>query len=86
MSAELNRAQAQLEAAAGDCAAACRALASMQRATERLCALADGADDRRRCDDAKTRLVAARDRVRSACGGCPGGPSVDRNAPIVPSR
>jgi hypothetical protein len=69
-SAELARAQADLEAAQGDCAAACRALASMQHATERLCALAGEPDDRRRCEDAKKRLLAARDRVRSACGEC----------------
>jgi hypothetical protein len=68
---ELARAEAQLEAARSDCAAACRALASMQRATEHLCALADESDDRRRCEEARKRLLAARDRVRSSCGGCP---------------
>jgi hypothetical protein len=68
--AEFARAQAELEAAQGDCEAACRALASMQRATERLCALAGEPDDRRRCEDARKRLLAARDRVRSACGEC----------------
>jgi hypothetical protein len=59
-----------MEAASADCAAACRALASMERATVRLCSLADAPEDQERCDAARHRLVAARERVRSACGGC----------------
>jgi hypothetical protein len=68
--AELQRAQAALEASAGDCAGACRALASMERATSHLCELSGEDDDRRRCDDAKKRLGDARDRVRRQCGAC----------------
>lgn len=67
---ELARAEAALAAAQGDCAQACRALASMQRATNHLCALVEGSDDGRRCEDARRRLLAARDRVRSSCGEC----------------
>jgi hypothetical protein len=80
--AELDRAMAELEASASDCAQACRALASMERATAHLCALADQTDDQRRCDDATKRLREARDRVRTSCGACPGGPSVDPGAPV----
>jgi hypothetical protein len=80
--ADLDRAQASLEASASDCTAACRALASMERAAVRLCTLAGAPDDARRCDDAKQRLVAARDRVRLACGTCPGGPTVEHGAPL----
>jgi hypothetical protein len=69
--AELDRAQRDLEAAASDCEAACRALASMERATSHLCSLADEDADRRRCDDARGRLAEARKRVRGACGTCP---------------
>ena len=69
--AELDRAQRDLEAAASDCEAACRALASMERATTHLCSLADQDADRRRCDDARGRLAEARKRVRGACGTCP---------------
>jgi hypothetical protein len=69
--AELGRAQHDLEAAAGDCSVACRALASMERATQHLCDLAVDADDQGRCGDARQRLLAARQRVRSACGTCP---------------
>jgi hypothetical protein len=71
-----------LSGAANDCVTACRALGSMDRATGQLCALSGAAVDQPQCDDAKGRLLRARDRVRSSCGGCPGGPSVDRNAPI----
>jgi type IV secretory pathway VirB10-like protein len=68
--AELDRAQRDLELAASDCESACRALASMERATSHLCSLAEEPDDQRRCDDARLRLSAARGRVRAACGGC----------------
>jgi hypothetical protein len=79
---QLEEAQRELETSAGDCAAACRALGSMERAAAHLCALADQPDDRRRCDDAKRKVYAARDRVRQTCNTCPGGPSLDPNAPI----
>ena len=69
--AELARAQADLEAASSDCTAACRALASMERATRHLCELAADPEDQGRCNDARQRLLAARERVRSACGTCP---------------
>jgi hypothetical protein len=68
--AELERAQSDLQAAAADCAAACRALSSMERATQHLCILVSDPDDQKRCDDAQHRLAAARERVRSSCGTC----------------
>src|SRR5258708_27744636 len=82
---EFARARVDLEAAASDCSVACRALTSMERAVVHLCALTEEPDDRRRCDSAKKQLLDARTRVRQACGSCPAGPSVDREAPI-PSR
>jgi hypothetical protein len=69
--AELERAQSDLDAAATDCAAACRALSSMERATQHLCTLVSDPDDQKRCDDAQHRLATARERVRSSCGACP---------------
>ena len=63
---ELDRAESQVNASVGDCATACRALASMERAAEHLCALDGG----RECDHARERLAAARERVRASCGGC----------------
>ena len=63
---ELDRAESQVGAALSDCATACRALESMERAAEHLCALDSGTDCRR----ARERLEAARERVRASCGGC----------------
>ncbi|HEX7600145.1 MAG TPA: hypothetical protein VF316_01020 [Polyangiaceae bacterium] len=65
---ELARAESELAAAPKDCASACRALASMERAAKSLCDLG-GADE---CSQARARVEAARDRVRSTCGVCPG--------------
>jgi hypothetical protein len=48
------------------CAAACRALASLERAADHLCALSDPSE----CADAKSRVERARDRVLKACGDC----------------
>ncbi len=70
--------RAERDAQTGDCPGACRALASMERAAAHLCSLATAAGDSASdCDDAERRLKAARDRVRAACGTCPGGPSLD---------
>ncbi len=82
---EWTRAAYDFRAAADNCALACRALASMERATVHLCALAVEPADQRRCDEARERLLDSRDHVRRTCGSCPGGPSVERSAPI-PSR
>jgi hypothetical protein len=72
--ADLDRAERELEASTGDCAAACRALGSMERATRHLCDLvASSPEDAPRCDDAQRKVRAARENVRSTCGVCPGG-------------
>ncbi len=67
---DLARAQNEVETALGvgtpDCASACRALASLERATDHLCELSDPSE----CKEAKDRVVKARDRVTKACGGC----------------
>jgi hypothetical protein len=63
---ELDRAESQVSAATSDCATACRALESMERAAEHLCALDSGSE----CGRARNRLEAARERVRASCGGC----------------
>jgi hypothetical protein len=83
---EVEASQRELDGAAGDCRNACRALGSMDRAAGRLCELAQGSDEGRRCDDAKRRVYSARDRVKSTCGACEGGPSVERTAPIPSLR
>ncbi|MDB4992961.1 MAG: hypothetical protein JWM74_393 [Myxococcaceae bacterium] len=72
--ADLDRAERELEASTGDCAAACRALGSMERATRHLCDLVGSSpEDAPRCDDAQRKVRAARDHVRSTCGVCPNG-------------
>jgi len=67
-------AEAELLAAGNACSRACRALRSMQRAADRFCALSTTEEERRRCDDVRDRYRRARERVRDACGSCPGGP------------
>jgi hypothetical protein len=53
------------------CANACRALASMERATTHLCSLAGDADPR--CEGARTRVKNAGARVHAECPACSGG-------------
>ncbi|MEP7122233.1 MAG: hypothetical protein ABJE95_15035 [Byssovorax sp.] len=53
------------------CANACRALASMERATTHLCSLAGDADAR--CEGARTRVKNAGARVHAECPACAGG-------------
>jgi hypothetical protein len=53
------------------CASACRALASMERATSHLCSLAGDADAR--CEGARTRVKNAGARVHAECPACSGG-------------
>jgi hypothetical protein len=78
--ADLKRAEHQV--AAGDCPTACRALGSMERAVVFLCSAKQTADDEDRCANARRRLLAARRRIRTTCGACAGGPSVEPDAPI----
>ncbi len=80
-------ARAEREIANGDCATACRALGSMERAVAFICMQSQGDDGgANRCADARTRLIASRRRVRSSCGSCAGGPSVDPDAPVPSTR
>lgn len=52
------------------CANACRALASMERATTHLCSLAGDADAR--CEGARSRVKSASARVHAECPACSG--------------
>lgn len=49
-----------------DCFSACKALASIRRATDRLCALEPGP----RCERAREKAAEASARVREACPDC----------------
>lgn len=84
-SRDVQASQRDLEAAGSDCRNACRALGSMDRAAGRLCELSQGGGEPQRCDDAKRRVYSARDRVKTTCGTCADGTTVERAAPI-PSR
>ena len=84
-SREIEKSQRELDVAGSDCRNACRALGSMDRAAGRLCELSRGDGEPERCEDAKRRVYSARDRVRTTCGTCADGTTVDRAAPI-PSR
>jgi hypothetical protein len=85
-SSDVESSQRELDVAGSDCRNACRALGSMDRAAGRLCELSQGSDEGHRCSDAKQRVYSARDRVRTSCGSCPNGPSVERAAPIPSAR
>lgn len=61
----------ELDGASRSCAEACRALASLERATTHLCEVAATAGQPTRCTDAQARLRVARDKVRSSCTTCP---------------
>jgi len=73
----------ELEQAAADCKSACRALGAMDRAAGELCEI-DGRDGI--CKDAEGRVRAARDKVRGACGTCPDGVILERDAPVPGQR
>ncbi|HKQ70745.1 MAG TPA: hypothetical protein VJT73_15470 [Polyangiaceae bacterium] len=70
---QLSEARRELDVATSqrDCASACRALDSMERAVLHVCELAQSADERKTCASAEDQVGAARQRVRSACGDCP---------------
>jgi hypothetical protein len=70
--AQLTEARRQFDIAAGqrDCANACRALDSMERAAGQICELARSAEERRTCKAVEDQVGSARDRIRSACGEC----------------
>jgi hypothetical protein len=55
-----------VELAASDCQAACKALASLERAANHLCAVAEPDE----CTDARVRVDRAKRAVTSQCGGC----------------
>jgi hypothetical protein len=76
--ATLGDSEHQIDATVKECATACRALASMERAAKTLCDLGDPGE----CARAKARVEAARDKVKKSCGRCENGPSLVPGAPI----
>jgi hypothetical protein len=74
--------QAEHDIASGNCPTACRALASMERAVAFLCTGNKTTEETDRCESARHHLLRARHGIRTTCGNCPGGPSVEPDAPI----
>jgi hypothetical protein len=60
------------QAAGNDCVTLCKALSSMKRAADHLCAMSDsgGDADKKRCSDAKDKVATASNKVKETCGGC----------------
>jgi hypothetical protein len=69
----LAEARRELEIATSerDCARACRALDSMDRAAQQVCELARSPEERSECTSATQQVDKARGKVQSACGECP---------------
>ncbi len=64
---ELEKASHEVDQAnAADCQAACKALASLERAANHLCMVAEPDE----CTDARSRLDRARRAITAQCGGC----------------
>lgn len=72
-------AELALSHASDACSDACRALRSMVRAAERMCALASSDEEAVRCEAARGRVRGAREHVRRACRVCPDGPPLDES-------
>jgi hypothetical protein len=68
----LAEARREVEIGAGerDCARACRALESMERAARQICELARAPEERTECASAGEQVDKARTKVQNACGGC----------------
>ena len=72
-----DEARKEFAASGTDCVILCRALQSMARAAERICALTPGGDTaaKARCDDARAKVEEAKKKVLAACPGCTSVPS-----------
>jgi MYXO-CTERM domain-containing protein len=76
--AEANVNDAISATASSDCAMACRALQSAQRAADRVCALDPGAP----CTSARQKVADATARVHAACPGCAAANDVPSTPPL----
>lgn len=70
-------AELALSHASDACSDACRALRSMVRAAERMCAIAASEPEELRCEAARDRVRGAREHVRRACHVCSEGPPLE---------
>jgi hypothetical protein len=72
-------AELALSHASDACSDACRALRSMVRAAERMCAIASSEREADRCEAARGRVHGAREHIRRACHVCPEGPPLEES-------
>lgn len=63
---DLDKDEHDVQLASSDCQAACKALASMERAADQLCLVAEPQE----CSDARVRVDRAKRAVSAQCGGC----------------
>jgi len=63
---DLQKSEAQMDASMSDCESACKALASLERAVNHICAVAEPDE----CNDARMRALKARKAVNAQCSGC----------------
>lgn len=64
--ADFSRSERDFANVGADCTLACKALASLERAADHLCAVAEPGE----CSDARVRVDRARHEVDARCGGC----------------
>jgi len=64
--ADFEKNEHDFDRVATDCTLACKALASLERAANHLCAVAEPDE----CNDARVRVDRARRAVEAQCGGC----------------
>lgn len=62
--------ESQLASGVLDCGKACKALGSMERSMDRICELTGPEDPEKRCQSAKEKAKAARERVEKHCPEC----------------
>jgi hypothetical protein len=62
--------ESQLATGVLDCGKACKALGSMERSMDRICELTGPDDPEKRCQNAKEKAKAARERVEKHCPDC----------------
>lgn len=62
--------ESQLANGVLDCGKACKALGSMERSMDRICELTGPEDPEKRCQNAKEKAKAARERVEKHCPDC----------------
>jgi hypothetical protein len=67
------KSESELATGIVDCGKACKALGSMERSMDRICELTGPEDPEKRCQSAREKAKAARERVEKHCPDCSSG-------------